>query len=64
MNEFDQMIMDGRFEEFERLVKACEATLEYLSEEMFQRFKVWIEDRRFCGHGTLHAKMVCGGRTL
>ena len=43
MNQHDQMIADGKFEEFERLVKSGEASLEDLSEEMFQIFKEWFE---------------------
>jgi len=38
-----QMIADGKFEEFEKLVRSGEASLEDLSEEMFQKFKEWIE---------------------
>jgi hypothetical protein len=30
-------------EEFEKLIRSREASLEDLSEEMFQRFKEWIE---------------------
>ena len=37
------MIADGKFEEFEKLVKSGETSLEDLSEEMFQTFKEWIE---------------------
>ena len=40
---FDQMIADGRYEEFEKLVLDDKASLEDLSEEMFQKFKEWIE---------------------
>ena len=43
MNKYDQMIEDGKFEEFEKLVRSGEATLEELNEEMFQKFKDWIE---------------------
>ena len=43
MNKYDQMIADGKFEEFEKLVRSGEASLEDLSEEMFQIFKEWIE---------------------
>ena len=37
------MIEDGQYKEFEKLVKKGSATLEDLSEEMFQKFKEWIE---------------------
>jgi hypothetical protein len=37
------MIADGKFEEFEKLVLDGKASLEDLSEEMFQKFKDWIE---------------------
>ena len=37
------MIADGKYEEFEKLVLDGKASLEDLSEEMFQRFKEWIE---------------------
>jgi hypothetical protein len=37
------MIKDGKYEEFEKLVLEGKASLEDLSEEMFQRFKEWIE---------------------
>jgi hypothetical protein len=37
------MIADGKLEEFEKLVRSGETSLEDLSEEMFQRFKDWIE---------------------
>lgn len=43
MNQYDQMIADGKFEEFEKLVLDGKASLEDLSEEMFQKFKDWIE---------------------
>ena len=43
MNHYDQMIKDGKYEEFEKLVLEGKASLEDLSEEMFQRFKEWIE---------------------
>ncbi len=36
------MIADGKFQEFEKLVLEGKASLEDLSEEMFQRFKDWI----------------------
>ena len=39
------MIADGRFKEFEILVREGKATLEDLSEEMFQKFKEWIEKK-------------------
>jgi hypothetical protein len=44
MNKYDKMIADGKFEEFEKLVKSGKASLEDLSEEMFQKFKDWIEE--------------------
>jgi|APGre2960657468_1045069.scaffolds.fasta_scaffold1065838_1 hypothetical protein len=37
------MIKDGKYEEFEWLVIEGRASLEALSEEMFQIFKEWIE---------------------
>ena len=37
------MIADGKYEEFEKLVLEGNASLEDLSEEMFQKFKEWIE---------------------
>jgi hypothetical protein len=37
------MIADGKYEESENLVLDGKASLEDLSEEMFQRFKKWIE---------------------
>ena len=37
------MIADGKYEEFENLVLDGKASLEDLSEEMFQKFKDWIE---------------------
>jgi hypothetical protein len=37
------MIADDKFEEFEKLLRSGEASLEDLSEEMFQKFKDWIE---------------------
>ena len=43
MNKYDQMIEDGKFEEFEKLVLEGKASLEDLSEERLQRFKDWIE---------------------
>ena len=43
MNKYDQMIADGKYEEFENLVLEGTASLEDLSEEMFQKFKEWIE---------------------
>ena len=43
MNKYDQMIADGKFEEFEKLVRSGEASLEDFCEEMLQRFKDWIE---------------------
>ena len=43
MNKYDQMIADGKYEEFEKLGLEGKASLEDLSEEMFQRFKEWIE---------------------
>ena len=43
MNKYDQMIADGKYEEFEKLLQDREASLEDLSEEMFQKFKEWIE---------------------
>ena len=43
MHKYDQMIEDGKFEEFEKLLRSGEASPEDLSEEMFQRFKEWIE---------------------
>jgi hypothetical protein len=45
MNKYDQMIEDGKFEEFEKLLRSGEASLEDLSEEMFQKFKEWIEGK-------------------
>ena len=46
MYKYDQMIADGKFEEFEKLVRSGEASLEDLSGEMFQRFKEWIENKK------------------
>ena len=43
MNKYDQMIEDVKYEEFEKLFISSEASLESLSEKMFQRFKDWIE---------------------
>jgi hypothetical protein len=43
MYEYDQMIAESRYEEFERLVLGGKATLEDLSEEMFERFRDWIQ---------------------
>ncbi len=43
MNHYDQMIADGKYEEFEKLVLEGKASLEDLNEEMFQKFKDWIE---------------------
>jgi hypothetical protein len=37
------MIVDGKYEEFERLLKSGEVSLEDLSEEMFQKFKECLE---------------------
>jgi hypothetical protein len=43
MNQYDQMIADGKYEEFEKLVLEGKASLEDLSVVMFQLFKEWIE---------------------
>jgi hypothetical protein len=43
MNEYDQMIAEGKYEEFERLVLGGKATLEDLSEEIFEIFRDWIQ---------------------
>ena len=45
MNQYDQMIDEGRYEQFEKLVLDGRASLEDLSEEMFQTFKGWIENQ-------------------
>jgi hypothetical protein len=37
------MIEDGKYKEFEKLVLEGKASLEDLNEEMFQKFKEWIE---------------------
>jgi hypothetical protein len=37
------MIAECKFEDFEKLALEGKASLEDLSEEMFQRFKRWIE---------------------
>ncbi len=37
------MIADGKYEEFEKLVLEGKASMEDLSEEMFQKFKGWIK---------------------
>ncbi len=43
MNQYDQMIEDAKYEEFDKLLLEGEASLEDLNEEMFQKFKEWIE---------------------
>ena len=43
MNQYDQMIFEGKHEEFELMVLHCKATLEDLSEITFEIFKSWVE---------------------
>lgn len=43
MNNYNQMILDGKFKEIEELILSGVLSLDALSEEAYELFKNWIE---------------------